>query len=87
MAARRPVPSSRGDLLLVFARLLGLRGAQDALRERETELSVRAGADPQVVAEQPVIEVVPAARALARVCRDFVLPIAGFGQQRSGPRV
>ena len=40
-----------------------------------------AGADAHVVAERPIIEIVPAARALARVRGHFVLHEAGRGEQ------
>ena len=46
--------------------------AHDPVVERQ--LAVRAGADAQVVAELPVVQVVPAGMAFAAVGRDLVVP-------------
>ena len=43
---------------------------------------MRAGADAEVVAELPVVEVVRALAAVAGVGADLVLGEAGFGQPR-----
>src|SRR2546422_8473388 len=42
----------------------------------ETQLAVRAGADADIVAEFPVVEVVAAAMPRPRGSRGFVMPIA-----------
>src|ERR1700692_1105709 len=43
---------------------------------------MRSGAEAEVVAEQPVIEIVPALEAVAGVCGNLILPVAGRRQQR-----
>ncbi len=62
------------------ARVLGLGGAQDA-PVAEGHLAVRAAADPQIVAEAPVVEVVLALVARFGIGRSFILLIAGGAQQ------
>ena len=46
------------------------------------ELAVRTGADAEVVAEAPVVQVVPALRAAPRIGRDFVLLEPRGGEPR-----
>ena len=53
--------------------------AHDAFRERQ--LGVRAGADAEIIAEPPVIEVVPGFAAGFCERRGFVVPISGVGQR------
>ncbi|SVK46189.1 Uncharacterised protein [Acinetobacter baumannii] len=62
------------------ARVFGLGGAQNAA-VAEGHLAVCAAADPQIVAEAPVVEVVLALVARLGVGRGFVLLIAGGAQQ------
>ena len=54
--------------------------AHDAVGERQ--LGVRAGADAEVVAELPVVEVVPALAPGLRVRRGLVVHVAGGGERR-----
>src|SRR3569832_86003 len=56
--------------------------ALDALRIGAAELAVRTGADAEVVAEQPIVEIVPAAMSRARVSGDLVLRITLLGKTR-----
>src|SRR5690606_32412785 len=46
----------------------------------DAELAMRTGADAQVVAEAPVIEIVPAGMAGQGVGGGLVMPVAGRGQ-------
>src|SRR3569832_2395429 len=69
-------------LFHVLARMTQLGAALDALRIRAAELAVRAGTDAEVVAEQPVVEIVPAAMSRARVSGDLVLRITLLGKTR-----
>ena len=62
---------------------VGRRIAQPHLAHdpvRKAELAVRAGADAEVVAELPVVEVVARAVAGARIGRDLVALEAGRGR-------
>src|SRR5690606_19753460 len=59
-----------------------LPAAQDRLLRAEGELAVRARADPEIVAEAPVVEVVRALPARPRVGAGFVLRVTGIGQHR-----
>src|SRR5579859_941817 len=78
-----PDPDTRfGDALLEVARLLGLRRAQDLAGQLEAQLSMGSGAEAEVVAELPVIEIVPALKAVAGVRGNFILPVAGSPQLR-----
>ena len=67
-----------GGLLQVFARLLVAHLAQDAIGERK--LGMRAGAYAEVVAEAPVIEVVPALAARSGEGRGLVVEVAGVSE-------
>src|SRR5436190_24362990 len=67
------------NALQILARLLRLLVARHALRERE--LAVRPGADAEVVAELPVVEVVPAAATRLREGRDLVVLEARAGER------
>src|SRR5450756_2458607 len=60
-------------LLQVFARLLVTRLAQDAIGKRK--LGMRAGAYAEVVAETPVIEIVPALPPRLGEGRGFVVDL------------
>ena len=60
------------------------RLAHDAVRK--AELAVRAGADAEVVAELPVVQVVPAAIPGARESRGLVVLVAGRAGARSTMR-
>ncbi|MCW0416884.1 hypothetical protein NB689_002638 [Xanthomonas sacchari] len=62
--------------------MLVLPAPQDVLFGAGADLAVRAGTDAEIVAEGPVVEVVRAAVAGARVGADLVLRVAGLGQQR-----
>ncbi len=53
---------------------------QDPVGERE--FAVRAGADAEIVAEGPVVEVVPGFAPGPRESGSFVVPVAGGGQPR-----
>src|SRR3546814_20474014 len=72
---RRPPRSTRTDTRFPYPTLFR------SLRP-QGELAVRSGADPEVVAEAPVVEVVRALQARARVGADLVLRVAGLGQHR-----
>ncbi len=61
-------------------RVLHLGGAQDLLVGEVRHLAVGAAADPQIVAEAPVVEVVAALVARLGIGRDLVLLIALGGQ-------
>ena len=65
-------------------RLLPAHLAHDAVRERQ--LGMRAGADAEVVAEPPVVEVVPALASRPRERRRLVVPVAR-GRERAVDRV
>ncbi|MNG74102.1 hypothetical protein D3C79_325750 [compost metagenome] len=60
--------------------MLGFRGAQNAA-VAEGQFAVRAAANPKIVAEAPVVEVVLALVARLGVGRGFILPVAGGAQQ------
>ena len=64
----------RSALLHVLLRLLVAHLAHDAIAERQ--LRMRAGADAEIVAEAPVVEIVPAFAAGFRVRRRFVMQVA-----------
>src|SRR6202140_109177 len=46
----------------------------------ERELRMRSGADAQIIAEAPIVQVVPALEPRAGVRRGFVVDVAGRGQ-------
>lgn len=80
---RQDVSASRLDRVHVLQRIRGLCIASYAARV--CHFAVRTGPDGQVVAEQPVVEIMPARRAVTRIGRDLVLPIPAFRQQRLPP--
>ena len=52
---------------------LGFDGALECAGQMPSDFAVRAGADTDVIPELPVIEVVPTARAAARIGGDLIL--------------
>ena len=68
------------DHVHIGARMAGFPAPMHQAAGRVAELAVGAGADAQVIAELPVVEVVHAAPVGSRVGRDFVLTVAGSGE-------
>src|SRR3569623_2380861 len=70
----------RRRLVEILARMTQFGGADDALMLGIADLGVGAGADAEIIAEQPVVEIVAAAVAGARVGRYFIMLEVGSGE-------
>ena len=77
-SAAGTVPDADRRPGLVAPRLAGVGGAHDGRGGRIGELAVGAGADPEVVTEGPVVEIVAALPAGVGIGRHFIV--------RRGPR-
>src|SRR3569623_1601337 len=75
----RDTRGGRG-LVEILARMTQFGSADDALMLGIADLGVGAGAYAEIIAEQPVVEIVAAAMAGARVGSYFILHEAGSGE-------
>src|SRR5690606_36770802 len=64
----------------VVARVLHLPAPADLAGGAQGELAVGAGADAEVIAEAPVVEIVPALPPGPGIGADLVLGVTGLGQ-------